>query len=81
MKDAIIIGAGITGLATAHHLKKKAGFDFLVLEQSDRVGGVIHTVKENIFEYIGQNKHLLGKDELYTINVIKYADEKLKEEI
>lgn len=41
-KDAVIIGAGISGLATALHLHQ-AGLDVLVLEKSERVGGAIHT--------------------------------------
>ena len=64
MKDAIIIGAGITGLATAHHLKK-SGKDFLVLEQSDQVGGVIRTVNENGYIYEeGPNSGVVGNVEV-----------------
>ena len=64
MKDVIVIGAGITGLATAHHLKK-AGKDFLVLEQSDKVGGVIRTVKENGYVYeMGPNSGVIGNIEV-----------------
>jgi protoporphyrinogen/coproporphyrinogen III oxidase len=64
MKDAIIIGAGITGLATAHHLKK-SGKDFLVLEQSDQVGGVIKTVKEKGYIYEeGPNSGVVGNVEV-----------------
>ena len=36
-KDCIIIGAGITGLTAAYYLKK-AGKDFVVLEEKGRVG-------------------------------------------
>lgn len=64
MKDVIILGAGITGLATAHHLKK-AGIDFLVMEQSDRVGGVINTVTENGYTYeLGPNSGVVGNVEV-----------------
>lgn len=64
MKDAIIIGAGITGLATAHHLKK-SGMDLLVIEQSDRVGGVISTVKEKGYIYEeGPNSGVIGNVEV-----------------
>lgn len=64
MKDVIIIGAGITGLATAHHLKK-AGKDFLVLEQTDRVGGVIKTVNEKGYIYeMGPNSGVIGNVEV-----------------
>ena len=64
MKDVIIIGAGITGLATAHHLKK-AGKDFLILEQADRVGGVIKTVNEKGYIYeMGPNSGVIGNIEV-----------------
>lgn len=38
-----IIGAGLTGLLTAYYLKQ-AGFDFMVFEARDRIGGRIHTL-------------------------------------
>ncbi|MCL4481550.1 MAG: protoporphyrinogen oxidase [Bacteroidetes bacterium] len=50
MKDVVIIGAGVTGLTTAHHLRKR-NLDFMLLEQADRVGGVIHSVREIGFLY------------------------------
>lgn len=44
MKDVIIIGAGIAGLSTGFELQKN-NIDFQILETSDRVGGVIETLK------------------------------------
>lgn len=41
--DAIIVGAGITGLALATHLAA-AGYDSLILEARDRVGGRLLSV-------------------------------------
>ena len=38
-----IVGAGITGLALAHHLGR-LGVDHVVLEADDRAGGVIQTI-------------------------------------
>lgn len=40
--DAVIIGAGLTGLATAEALYR-AGRRVALVEQADRIGGVIHT--------------------------------------
>src|SRR5438067_11638037 len=42
--DAIVIGAGVAGLAAARELKKR-GFEVVVLEARDRVGGRVHTVR------------------------------------
>ncbi|MCL5246640.1 FAD-dependent oxidoreductase [Cellulophaga sp. 20_2_10] len=39
----LIIGAGLSGLLTAYHLKKE-GIPFKILEARDRIGGRIHTV-------------------------------------
>jgi len=64
MKDVVILGAGITGLATAHHLKKK-GLDFILLEKADRTGGVINTVAENGYIYEqGPNSGVVGNVEV-----------------
>lgn len=44
MSDVIVIGAGISGLACAYRLQK-LGFETLVLESGDRIGGVIRSVR------------------------------------
>lgn len=41
-KDAVVIGAGISGLVCAYRLKS-LGLDVLLLERSDRVGGVMRS--------------------------------------
>ena len=44
MKPIVVIGAGVAGLAAAHHLAK-AGREIILLEARNRVGGRIHTVR------------------------------------
>ena len=64
MKDIVILGAGITGLTTAHHLKKE-GLDFVLLEKAERVGGVINSVAKNRFLYEeGPNSGVVGNVEV-----------------
>lgn len=48
--EIIVIGAGLTGLTTAFHLTR-SGRKVHLLEQSDRVGGQIHTLRENGFVF------------------------------
>lgn len=48
MNKIAIIGAGITGLVTAHELRR-ANVPFVLFESGDRVGGVIRMVRENGF--------------------------------
>ncbi len=50
MKQAVIIGAGLTGLTTAHYLKKQ-GWKVILLERENRAGGAIHTYRENGFVF------------------------------
>ncbi len=47
-KKVALIGAGITGLTAAFELKQR-GVDCVVFEASDRVGGVIRTVRDDGF--------------------------------
>ncbi len=42
MKDAVIIGGGISGLVTAYKLQEE-GFNTLLLEKEDRLGGSLYT--------------------------------------
>jgi protoporphyrinogen/coproporphyrinogen III oxidase len=47
-KKIVVIGAGISGLTTAYLLNKE-GYDVIVLEQKDRVGGSVETVSADGF--------------------------------
>lgn len=50
MTHVVIVGGGISGLATAYYLHRLApSFSISVLESNDRVGGVIGTVHEQGF--------------------------------
>jgi len=63
-KEIIVIGAGLTGLTAAHHLKK-SGSDFHVFELMDRPGGVISSGIENGFVYEnGPNTGVIGTAEV-----------------
>lgn len=60
--DAVVIGSGIGGLATAAILAK-AGKRVLVLEQHTKAGGCCHTFKQSGLEFdtgkVGKNWHSL----------------------
>jgi len=58
--DVLVIGAGLTGLTTAHYLNKR-NKNFIVLEKENRIGGVINTKKENNFLFEeGPNTGVVG---------------------
>ncbi|MBN2167431.1 MAG: protoporphyrinogen oxidase [Marinilabiliaceae bacterium] len=62
--DIVIIGAGITGLTLAYYLKG-AGKQFVVLEKSDKHGGVIKTIKKDGFLFeTGPNTGVIGQPEV-----------------
>lgn len=62
--DAIILGAGLTGLTTAYYLHK-AGKNILVLDIKPEVGGVIQTAQKNGFLFEkGPNTGVLGTPEI-----------------
>lgn len=50
MTRVVIVGGGISGLAAAYRLRRSApGLDITLLEASDRLGGIIRTVREDGF--------------------------------
>lgn len=55
----LIIGAGVTGLATAAELSSRGDDDYLVLEASSEVGGFCKTVKKDgfVWDYSGHFFH------------------------
>lgn len=63
--SVVIIGAGVTGLSAAHHLKK----NYLILEKNTRVGGLAasDSIKGFVFDKTG---HLLHMHFDYTKNWI-----------
>ena len=71
-KHTIILGAGITGLSTAHYLSLKNN-DFLVLEKNSNAGGNISSEKkEGFIIENGPNTVLLNNESI--ISLIKTYD-------
>lgn len=65
----IVIGAGLNGLSCAFHLQR-AGRDVLVLEASDRPGGVVGTLAIDGFRFeTGPNTILASSEELRNLAV------------
>lgn len=60
-KNAVVIGAGIAGLTAAYQLQKE-GFDVLVLEQNDYVGGRMFTINWQGFRIDGGAKFVTTSD-------------------
>lgn len=62
--EIVVIGAGLTGLTLAHRLEK-SNSGFLVLERSEKTGGVIHTEKRDGFLFeTGPNTGVLGNEQV-----------------
>ena len=76
--DILIIGAGLTGLTTAFHLVR-GGKQVHILECSDRVGGQIHTFREEgfIFES-GPNTGVVSYPEVAELFMALSPDCKLE---
>lgn len=53
LRDCIIVGAGVSGLAAAKFLKEKGIKEFVVLEANDRVGGRTYTIQNEKTKYVG----------------------------
>jgi NADPH-dependent 2,4-dienoyl-CoA reductase/sulfur reductase-like enzyme len=65
--DAVIIGAGPSGLATAVLLGRR-GYRVLVVEQHDRPGGGLHSFEEKGFEF-DTGFHYVGEMEVRAFTV------------
>jgi len=55
----VIIGAGLTGLSTAYYLEKQGFFDYILIEQDERPGGLLRSEHESgfTFDYTGHFLH------------------------
>ncbi len=50
MREVVVVGSGISGLSTAFRLKK-LGYDVVVYEKDDEIGGNIKTLSENGYTF------------------------------
>jgi protoporphyrinogen/coproporphyrinogen III oxidase len=63
LKNTVVVGAGIAGLACAYRLKQ-LGVAVTLLEEADRVGGVIGSVRQNGFLFEKGPQSFLGTETL-----------------
>lgn len=70
MEDVIIIGAGLSGLATAFQLKK-AGISLKILEAQNRLGGRIETIYGNYQTPMEMGATWFGKEHNHLLQLLK----------
>jgi protoporphyrinogen/coproporphyrinogen III oxidase len=66
-RDVVVVGAGVSGLATAWHLRDR---DVLVLEESDRLGGRIRSVRRED-AWLNFGAHVYGGDGTATDRLLR----------
>ncbi|MFP4082403.1 MAG: protoporphyrinogen/coproporphyrinogen oxidase [Candidatus Aminicenantes bacterium] len=66
MSEIVILGAGLSGLSAAYHLKK----DYDIYEKEEKVGGLCRSIhrKDFIFDY---GPHILFPKDKYTADLIR----------
>lgn len=68
--DVVVVGAGVSGLATAWHLRDR---DVLVLEESDRLGGRIRSLRRED-TWLNFGAHVYGGDGTATDRLLRGLD-------
>lgn len=78
MKDAVIVGAGPSGLAAAYEMTKY-GATVTVLERLDRVGGLARTIEHNGCRFdIGPHRFFTKNEEVHQLFVDIVAEDLLR---
>jgi UDP-galactopyranose mutase len=67
----LILGAGLAGLSAAHHLKKGGCNDWLILEGSERAGGLCKSLKSPDGFTFDQSIHILFSSDSYASGLIR----------
>ncbi len=67
----IIVGAGLAGLSAAYHLEKNQCDDWIILEKTDRVGGLCKSVKYDSGFTFDHSIHILYSSDPYASGLIK----------
>ncbi|SMO84967.1 monoamine oxidase [Fodinibius sediminis] len=71
--DVLIIGAGLSGLATAYYLQKE-GLDTTIIEARNRLGGRIHTLRNEGEPPIEMGATWLGRKHRHLTALLKELD-------
>ena len=69
MREIVVVGSGISGLSVAYRLKQK-GYDVVVYEKDDEIGGTIKTRQEEGYLYEVGPQTLFADEE-----ILKFVEE------
>ncbi|RWS06832.1 amine oxidase-like protein [Dinothrombium tinctorium] len=69
--DVIIIGAGISGLSAAKHLKESNFENILILEAKDRIGGRIYTKRSSKVNWVDLGASYIGPNQVNILRIAK----------